>query len=66
MDNNKDNPSIEETFEELNELILRLQNKDTGLKESFALYAEGMKKIQICNEEMDKIEKEIEILNSED
>ena len=35
--------SIEQTFEELEELMEKLENPDTSLEDSFAYYEAGMK-----------------------
>ena len=57
--------TIEEAFEVIEKTIQKLQEADTSLTESFQLYEQGMKEIAFCNEQIDGIEKKIEILTKE-
>lgn len=54
---------VEEAFERLAEINAQLENQETGLKESLALYAEGVKLVAACKESLEGVEKEIQILN---
>lgn len=54
---------VEEAFERLEEINARLESQETGLKESLALYAEGVKLVAACKESLEGVEKEIQILN---
>ena len=54
--------SIEQTFEELEELMEKLENPDTSLEDSFAYYEAGMKLVRACGEKIDKVEKQIIVL----
>lgn len=54
--------TIEQTFAELDGLMEKLEASDTTLEESFAYYKEGMKLIQECGEKIDKVEKQMIIL----
>ena len=47
--------SLETAFAELEELIRQMENKDTGLEDSFKLYTSGMKLIKYCNDSLDKV-----------
>ena len=55
--------SIEQTFTELEELLEKLESPDTTLEESFACYETGMKLVKACNDKIDKVEKQIQILS---
>lgn len=54
--------SIEQTFEELNQLIEKLESADTSLEESFACYEAGMKLVKACGEKIDQVEKQMIVL----
>lgn len=54
--------SIEQTFEELDQIIAKLESSDTTLEASFASYEEGMKLIKACGKKIDKVEKQMMIL----
>ena len=55
--------SIEQTFAELEELLEKLESPDTTLEESFACYETSMKLVKACNDKIDKVEKQIQILS---
>ncbi|MCR4956239.1 MAG: exodeoxyribonuclease VII small subunit [Lachnospiraceae bacterium] len=57
--------TIEDAFDSIEKIIEKMQNKDTSLAESFALYEEGMKEVSFCNKEIDGVEKKIRILTKE-
>ncbi len=54
--------SIEQTFEELDQIMERLESKDTTLEESFACYEAGMRLVRACGEKIDKVEKQMIVL----
>ena len=54
--------SIEESFTELNDIIKQLENKDTPLEEAFNRYEQGINLIKNCNDELDRVEKKIIVL----
>ncbi|MBQ5735983.1 MAG: exodeoxyribonuclease VII small subunit [Lachnospiraceae bacterium] len=58
--------SIEEALKRLDELTVELAKNDISLDESFRLYNEGLKLVKICNDQLDKVEKKIIILEEED
>ena len=63
----KDDIVIEEAFKRLEEINNLLASPDTGLKDSLTLYAEGVKLVSACKDNLIDVEKEIKILNeSED
>lgn len=58
--------SLEENFENIEEILDKLENGSLSLDESFKLYKEGMKLIKQCNAQLDKVEKQIIILDREE
>lgn len=54
--------SIEQTFDELDHIIEKLESSETTLEESFASYEMGMKLVKACSEKIDKVEKQMIIL----
>ncbi|MBD5530167.1 MAG: exodeoxyribonuclease VII small subunit [Lachnospiraceae bacterium] len=57
--------SIEENFAKLEEAIQRLENEDTSLEEAFAAYSEGMQLVKACNNQIDRVEKQVLKLTQE-
>lgn len=55
--------TLEESFDQLEKLITQLENENVSLNESFKLYNEGIKLIKNCNQQLDKVEKQIVVLN---
>jgi len=62
MSERKQEQSIEETFARLDELLEKLEASDTSLEESFACYEAGMKLVKACSDKIDKVEKQMMIL----
>lgn len=54
--------TMEESFEELKALLDKMESEDLTLEENFKLYEEGLKLVKTCNEKLDKIEKQIIVL----
>lgn len=54
--------TLEETMESLRELIRTLEEGQLSLEASFRLYKEGMEKLARCDALMDRVEKELLIL----
>ena len=63
---NKESLTIEETFEELDNLLDMLEQSDNSLEESFRYFARGMKLVRQCSSQIDKVEKQIFILSEEE
>jgi exodeoxyribonuclease VII small subunit len=57
------NMKLEELFERLNQIVGELEKPDISLESSFELYQEGVKLIKACNDSIDKVEKQLIILN---
>ena len=52
--------TIEETFEQLEKILTKMEDKNTSLEDAFASYEAGMKLVQDCNASLDQVEKKIE------
>ncbi|NLC19113.1 MAG: exodeoxyribonuclease VII small subunit [Clostridiales bacterium] len=63
MDNNIKDLKLEELFERLNNIIGELEKPDISLESSFELYQEGIRLVKACNDSIDKVEKQLIILN---
>ena len=57
--------TLEQSFERLEEIIAQMEKSDTTLDASFKMYQEGMKLVEICNIQLDKVEKQIIVLNDD-
>ena len=55
--------SLEELFDNLQEVVDQLENEDVSLEESFRLYNEGMILLKKCNETIDTVEKKVLVLD---
>lgn len=51
--------TLEENFKELEETIHQLEGKDVSLEQSFELYKKGMDLVKDCNDQIDRVEKQI-------
>lgn len=57
--------SLEENFARLEELIGELERDDIALEEAFTAYSAGMKVLKQCNDQIDKVEKQVLKLTQE-
>ena len=57
--------TLEEAFLRLDEIIQKLEKKDTTLEDSFLGYQEGIELTKFCNQQIDTVEKKILVLNEE-
>ena len=58
--------TIEENFEELDNLLDMLEQSDNSLEESFRYFERGMKLVRQCSSQIDKVEKQIFMLSEEE
>lgn len=58
-------PGLEEHFAMLEQTIERLASEDISLEEAFAAYSEGMEILKTCNEQIDRVEKQVMKLTQE-
>ena len=56
--------SLEDTFEEIDKIMVKLQDADAPLEESFDLYKEGMEMLNHCRQVIDTVEKKVIELSS--
>ncbi len=54
--------TIEQTFEQLDQIMEKLESSGITLEESFACYEAGMKLVKACSDKIDKVEKQILVL----
>lgn len=61
----QDELSVETAFQELDRLADRLEDQETSLEESFALYKKGMELLKYCSEKLDTVEKKMLQINDD-
>ncbi len=70
MDEQEKNESMEKSLEEelklLEATIRELEAGELPLEESFSLYKKGMELVKSCGEKIDRVEKQVLILNGDD
>lgn len=54
--------TLEEVFEQLDEIVQKLEGEEVSLETSFQLYQEGMKLLKTCNDKIDAVEKQMLVL----
>ena len=57
--------TLEQSFERLEQIIEQMEKSDTTRDQSFKMYQEGMKLIESCNTQLDKVEKQIIVLSGD-
>lgn len=57
--------SIEETLQELENLIEKMEDRSSSLEETFACYERGMKLVKECSGKIDRVEKKLMILTED-
>ncbi len=55
--------TLEESFGELEKIIQALESREISLEDSFTKYKEGMELLKLCNDKIDRVEKQMLILN---
>lgn len=56
---------IDDLFSELNDVIQNLEKEDVSLEDSFAYYHKGMELLKSCNDKIDRVEKQVQMLDEE-
>lgn len=51
--------TLEENFKRLEEVIATLERDDVPLDEAFRAYSQGMGILKLCNDEIDRVEKQV-------
>ena len=60
--NKTENVGREDNFEQLEDIISKMQSDRITLEQSFELYNKGLSLVQDCNNQIEKIEKQIKII----
>ena len=58
--------SIEEMFDQLDEIVRKLEDGSSTLEASFEYYEAGMRLVRACGRKIDKVEKQILVLNGQE
>jgi exodeoxyribonuclease VII small subunit len=56
---------LNEAMKEVEELIKRMEDPECSLEESFEHYRKGLGLLKKCSESIDRVEKEIEVLEEQ-
>ena len=51
--------TLEMMFAQMDGIMEQLDDKELPLEDAFALYAKGVNLIRLCNEKLDKVEKQM-------
>ena len=54
--------TIEESFQKLDQIIEQMQSQDLSLEDTFRLYKQGVSLVEGCNQKIDKIQCDIQLL----
>ena len=65
MDEEKKELTLEENFARLEELAEELERDDISLEAAFQVYSEGMALLKCCNDQIDRVEKQVLKLSGE-
>lgn len=57
--------SLEEAFEQIEEVISHLETEEITLEQSFREYNRGMQLLKHCNETIDRVEKKVLRINED-
>lgn len=58
-------PTLQDIFGQLDEVIEGMEQEDVSLEETFELYHKGMDMLKMCNDKIDKVEKKMLLLDNE-
>ncbi|MCR5426903.1 MAG: exodeoxyribonuclease VII small subunit [Lachnospiraceae bacterium] len=61
----KNNRSLEEDFEALQEIVGRMESEEMSLEETFTAYRKGMELLKKCSEQVDQVEKKVQALRAD-
>lgn len=65
MAKKKEELTLEEAFNKLETVISKMENEDVPLEESFQLYSEGMGLLKDVNDRIDRVEKQVQKMQSD-
>ena len=57
--------SLEEIFEQLDQVVEQLEGANVSLEDSFQLYHKGMELLKVCNDKIDTVEKKMIMLDED-
>ncbi|WP_281819271.1 exodeoxyribonuclease VII small subunit [Vallitalea longa] len=57
--------TFQENLDGLEKIVEQLESGEASLEESLELYKKGMLYLRECNEKIDRVEKEIEVIQKE-
>lgn len=57
--------NLEEAFAGLEKSVNALEREDISLEESFQVYRKGMELLKQCNQAIDRIEKQVMVINDD-
>ncbi len=66
MENENKEISIEQSFEQLETIVDKMQTDELSLEETFALYKKGLSLVENCNKKIDKIQCDIHKITAGD
>lgn len=58
-------PTLQDIFVQLDEVIEGMEQENVSLEETFELYHKGMDMLKMCNDKIDKVEKKMLLLDNE-
>lgn len=58
-------PTLEENFASIEEIIAGLEEEDISLEDAFRAYEKGMALLKTCNDQLDRVEKQVLVLNEQ-
>ncbi len=56
--------TIEKSFDELNEIIQKMDDDSLPLEDTFKLYEKGIKLVKQCNDRIDRVEKKLKVIEN--
>lgn len=59
----KQDLTMEETFEALDNIVRQLESGEASLEEAFVMYQKGMELLKECSKKIDTVEKKMFVLN---
>ncbi len=61
----KDGLTLEQAFDQLDEIVKQLESENISLEDAFRDYKEGMDLLKYCSDSIDTVEKSVLQLNDE-
>ena len=61
----QDETTLEEAFEQLDELIEKMEERELPLEEAFSFYKKGLSLVEFCNKKIEKVECDIRKVTEE-